>query len=131
MIEIIQLHGTDKKLYGWVAPLVMNPEVLKQNYNFPFRTSERYEWFIAVEKKHVMGFVPVEHRKSESIINNYYIKDKDADTLKLLLEKVVETVGEEKVLAAVAFREDKELFDELGFVEEKAWTRYVRMKKQD
>lgn len=131
MIEIIQLHGTDKKLYGWVAPLVMNPEVLKQNYNFPFRTSERHEWFIAVEKRQVMGFVPVEHRKSESIINNYYIKDKDADTLKLLLEKVVETVGEEKLLAAVAFREDKELFGELGFVEEKAWTRYVRMKKQN
>lgn len=131
MIEIIQLHGTDKKLYGWVAPLVMNPEVLKQNYNFPFRTSERHEWFIAVEKKQVMGFVPVEHRKSESIINNYYIKDKDADTLKQLLEKVVETVSEEKVLAAVAFREDKELFGELGFVEEKAWTRYVRMKKQN
>lgn len=131
MIEIIQLHGTDKKLYGWVAPLVMNPEVLKQNYNFPFRTSERHEWFVAVEKRQVMGFVPVEHRKSESIINNYYIKDKDADTLKLLLEKVVETVGEEKLLAAVAFREDKELFGELGFVEEKAWTRYVRMKKQN
>lgn len=131
MIEVIQLHGTDKKLYGWVAPLVMNPEVLKQNYNFPFRTSERHEWFIAVEKKQVMGFVPVEHRKSESIINNYYIKDKDADTLKQLLEKVVETVSEEKVLAAVAFREDKELFGELGFVEEKAWTRYVRMKKQN
>ena len=40
MIQIVQLHGTDKKLYELVAPLVMSPEVLKQNYNYPFRTSE-------------------------------------------------------------------------------------------
>ena len=33
MIQIVQLHGTDKKLYELVAPLVMSPEVLKQNYN--------------------------------------------------------------------------------------------------
>ena len=39
MIQIVQLHGTDKKLYELVAPLVMSPEVLKQNYNYPFRTS--------------------------------------------------------------------------------------------
>ena len=47
MIQIVQLHGTDKKLYELVAPLVMSPEVLKQNYNYPFRTSEEYEWFVA------------------------------------------------------------------------------------
>lgn len=35
MIQIVQLHGTDKKLYELVAPLVMSPEVLKQNYNYP------------------------------------------------------------------------------------------------
>ena len=40
MIQIVQLHGTDKKLYELVAPLVMSPEVLKQNYNYPFRTSK-------------------------------------------------------------------------------------------
>ena len=39
MIQIVQLHGTDKKLYELVAPLVMSPEVLKQNYNYPFRKS--------------------------------------------------------------------------------------------
>lgn len=57
MIQIVQLHGTDKKLYELVAPLVMSPEVLKQNYNYPFRTSEEYEWFVALDNKHVVGFV--------------------------------------------------------------------------
>ena len=31
MIQIIQLKGTDRRLYELVAPLVMNPDVLKQN----------------------------------------------------------------------------------------------------
>ena len=39
MIQIVQLHGTDKKLYELVAPLVMSPEVLKQNYNSGHRKS--------------------------------------------------------------------------------------------
>lgn len=130
-MEIIQLHGTDRKLYTLVGPLVMNPEVLKQNNNYPFRTSEHFEWFIAVEKRCVEGFIPVECRKSESIINNYYIKDKKAEMLKLLLERIVETMGEGNTLAAVVLQEDKEVFAEQGFREEKTWTRYVRMKKDD
>ena len=56
MVQIIQLQGTDKRLYELVAPLVMNPEILKQNYNYPFRTSEDFVWFVAVDKKKVIGF---------------------------------------------------------------------------
>lgn len=119
MIQIVQLHGTDKKLYELVAPLVMSPEVLKQNYNYPFRTSEEYEWFVALDNKHVVGFVPVEHKKYECVINNYYIKERNVDTLKLLLEKVLEKQGEESSLTAVSFVEDRDVFSELGFLEDK------------
>ena len=118
MIQIVQLHGTDKKLYELVAPLVMSPEVLKQNYNYPFRTSEEYEWFVALDNKHVVGFVPVEHKKYECVINNYYIKERNVDTLKLLLEKVLEKQDEESSLTAVSFVEDRDVFSELGFLEE-------------
>ena len=105
------------------------PEVLKQNYNYPFRTSEEYEWFVALDNKHVVGFVPVEHKKYECVINNYYIKERNVDTLKLLLEKVLEKQGEESSLTAVSFVEDRDVFSELGFLEDKVWTRYVKMKK--
>jgi hypothetical protein len=87
MIQIIQLKGTDRRLYELVAPLVMNPDVLKQNYNYPFRTSEDFVWFVAVEKRKVIGFIPVEEKKKECIINNYYVEDNNESTLKLLLEK--------------------------------------------
>ena len=57
MTQIIELQGTEKRLYQLVAPLVMNPEVLKQNYNYPFRTSESFVWFVAVDGKEVVGFI--------------------------------------------------------------------------
>lgn len=130
MMQIIQLPGTDKRLYALVAPLVMNPVVLKQNYNFPFRTSEKFVWFVAVDKRKVVGFVPVERRSKELIINNYYVLDKDPDILRALLEKVIADVDEELLLTSVTFLEDSGLFGELGFVEEKRWTRYVKMRKE-
>ena len=129
MVQIIQLQGTDKRLYELVAPLVMNPEILKQNYNYPFRTSEDFVWFVAVDKKKVIGFIPVEEKKKEYVINNYYIKERNVDTVKLLLEKVLEKQGEESSLTAVSFVEDRDVFSELGFLEDKVWTRYVKMKK--
>jgi hypothetical protein len=35
MIQIVQLHGTDKKLYELVAPLVMSPEVPHKEKGLP------------------------------------------------------------------------------------------------
>lgn len=49
MIQTIQLHGTDKQLYKIVAPLVMDPEVLKMNNNYPFKTTDKFIWFIAIK----------------------------------------------------------------------------------
>lgn len=129
MVQIMQLQGTDKRLYELVAPLVMNPEILKQNYNYPFRTSEDFVWFVAVDKKKVIGFIPVEEKKKEYVINNYYIESNNEDTLKLLLEKVISETNTSKELTSVTFMEHSSLFKDLGFSEEKIWTRYVKMKK--
>ena len=129
MVQIIQLQGTDKRLYELVAPLVMNPEILKQNYNYPFRTSEDFVWCVAVDKKKVIGFIPVEEKKKEYVINNYYIESNNEDTLKLLLEKVISETNTSKELTSVTFMEHSSLFKDLGFSEEKIWTRYVKMKK--
>lgn len=130
MMEVKQLHGTEDELYRLVAPLVMNPVVLKQNYNFPFRTSDRFEWTLALnEEEQVIGFIPVECKCKEAVINNYYIKGKEADVLAGLLAHVID-VFSNKSLIAVVFREDVGIFNSLGFVEEKTWTRYVRMKKE-
>lgn len=130
MTQVIELQGTEKRLYRLVAPLVMDPKVLKQNYNYPFRTSESFVWFVAVKGKEVVGFIPLEYRRQEAIINNYYIKDNDAEVLRTLLEEVVAKADEEKQLSAVAFVEHQELFREQGFAAEKEWRRYVKMYRE-
>lgn len=131
MTQIIELKGLEKRLYQLVAPLVMNPEVLKQNYNYPFRTSESFVWFVAVDGKDVIGFLPLEHKKRDVVINNYYIKDNNMEVLKVLLEKAIACTGEEKRLSSVAFIEHRKIFQEMGFSVEKEWTRYVKMNKEN
>ncbi|MBD9093747.1 MAG: hypothetical protein EGQ20_14625 [Bacteroides oleiciplenus] len=130
MTQIVELKGTEKRLYQLVAPLVMNPEVLKQNYNYPFRTSESFIWFVAVDGKDVVGFLPLEYRKWEVVINNYYIKENNAEVLKALLEKAIASMDEDKQLSSVTFIEHQKVFQELGFSVEKTWRRYVKMNKE-
>ena len=131
MTQIIELQGTEKRLYQLVAPLVMNPEVLKQNYNYPFRTSESFVWFVAVDGKEVVGFIPLEYKKWEAVINNYYIRNNNAEVLKALLEKIIAKMDEDKQLSSVTFVEHQDIFKELGFSVEKEWKRYVKMNKEN
>lgn len=130
MDRLIELEGLAPELYSWVGPLVMNAEVLKQNYNFPFRTAENFRWYLAVRENEVMGFLPVEHRKAGWNINNYYIRDHNPIVLQELLQRVVHAAADEgRMLVAVVFLEDCDVFAEAGFEEVRRWTRYVRMVK--
>lgn len=57
--ENYDIAGTDKLLYELVAPLVMNPAILRQNNNYPFKTSRSHVWYIAFHETAVVGFMPV------------------------------------------------------------------------
>lgn len=130
MIQIIQIQGNDKRLYQLVAPLVMDPEVLRANNNYPFKTTERYVWFIAVNGKSVIGFIPVEQRNSGNIINNYYVADDASEVLHTLLVAAMEALGEERRLSAVVLEKHQPVFQKCGFIIEKVWKRYIKMQRQ-
>ena len=72
MIQILKLQGTDKQLYQLVGPLVMDPNILQYNNGYPFKTGEQFVWYIAIEKHKVAGFLTLNFRKNDHIINNYY-----------------------------------------------------------
>ena len=72
-MNVIKLGGVDKKLYELVAPLVMNPAIIRQNNNYPFKTSRNHTWYIAVENELVAGFIPVKTGTATALIDNYYI----------------------------------------------------------
>lgn len=48
-----KLPGTDARLYALVAPLVMSVPIIRQNNNYPFKTSRKHLWFIALERGEV------------------------------------------------------------------------------
>lgn len=130
MIETIQLQGTEKQLYQLIAPLVMDANVLRKNNNYPFKTSDTYVWFIAVDGKQVVGFLPVERRDSANVINNYYIGEKGEELLSLLLIEAISALGADKPLLSVTLTEHQPVFAEQGFEVEKEWKRYVKMRRK-
>ena len=115
MIQTIQLHGTDKQLYKIVAPLVM----------------DKFIWFIAASGKHVVGFLPVERRGKEAIINNYYIGKDQEEALALLLVDAIAAFDADKTLVAVVQVEHQAIFEKHGFTVEKAWKLYVKMRRDE
>lgn len=135
MIQIIQLKGKDKHLYKLVAPLVMDPEVIRANNNYPFKTGEHYVWYVALQDKEVAGFVPVEMKNGKrAVINNYYVKAEKAERdeiLSFLLTSIVmDFTRETWLLHSVTLIQDKETFEKFEFMSmDKKWTRYVKMSR--
>ncbi|WP_291595267.1 hypothetical protein [Bacteroides sp.] len=135
MIQIIQLKGKDKHLYRLLAPMVMDPEVIRANNNYPFKTSEEYVWFIAIKDKEVMGFVPVEQKsRKKAVINNYYVKLEGTEREEILSQLLPAIIAEfdsgSWLLNSVTLIQDKETFEKFEFISmDKKWTRYVKMYK--
>lgn len=136
-MQIEQLEGTDKQLYQLLAPLVMSPEVIHANNNYPFKTNDNYVWFIAMEEENIMGFVPVERKMSKKgIINNYYITAVSGEERERILLALLTVIAhrfkpEEWTLSSITLIQDKETFEKTGFVPISGkWVRYVKMLRQ-
>lgn len=130
MIQTIQVHGTESRLYELIAPLVMDPVVLRANNNYPFKTTEHYLWFIAIEDGCVLGFLPVEHRSNVEIINNYYVRENNEEILHLLLQSVAKAIEEKTEITAVVLVHHQSVFEKNGFIVENVWKRYVKMRRK-
>ena len=114
-MEIINLGGTDKKLYELVAPLVMNPAVIRQNNNYPFKTSGKYIWYLAIYEKQVVGFIPLKPIRNGYCIDNYYIKGDDKDTVDSLLKNIITDLSGSCALTAIVNKRHVNDFLENGF----------------
>ncbi len=102
----------------------MNPKVLKANNNYPFKTSERFHWYIAMENNEVVGFLPVEKKIGGFTINNYYMLDNNPEILKELLN----AVSPRDYLYAIVQTRHEPIFAGCGFQIEFRWTNYVKMQ---
>ncbi len=124
---IININGTDRKLYELVAPLVRKPAILRQNNNSPFKTSLRYRWFIALDNDgSVAGFFPVRSTTGRPYIDNYYIRGDREDTIERLLDVAKVEPEYERTLTALVHKRHVAAFEKNGlttFLEWKSTTR--------
>ena len=109
-MNIEVLSGIAPRLYELVAPLVMSCSVLRQNNNYPFKTSKHYLWFVAMERDMVIGFIPVEIKSTCVVINNYYVKGEDNTVLASLINAVLVHFKNISVVRAVAHTRHKETY---------------------
>ncbi|MDR3795440.1 hypothetical protein [Phocaeicola sp.] len=132
MWKIIKMAGTSQELYKCVAPLVMNPEILKYNHNYPFKTGESFIWFVAFQQGKVVGFFPVEIRKKAIVINNYYVENDDESVFSGLLEAVVDEFQDaDKTLEAVVQKVHESFFSVQKFEVERTWSTYLKMRRKN
>jgi hypothetical protein len=128
-MEIVRLNGDDQHLYALIAHLVTDKAVLKYNLNYPYKTSENYTWFIAVEESNTLGFIPVELNGGKAIINNYYVADDDAKVFSMLLNAVVRELLPDFLLESVTQVRHIPDFEQCGFSIQLRWKRYVKMQR--
>ena len=127
-MEIEKLGGTTERLYRLVAPLVMKPCILRENNNYPFKTSMHHIWFIAIEEERVVGFMPVEIKDKYAVINNYYIDKDDPDLLAALLREVIRHYAGQYKLQSVTHSRHLSVFAANGFSIIRPWKLNAKME---
>ncbi len=128
-MEIMKLHGTNKRLYELVCSLVMNPVILRQNNNYPFKTDAKYVWYVATEGEQTIGFIPIKMIDNYNyLIDNYYVKGDDTSLLKSLLKEIIKDQTNETELWATVHKRHVELFIQNGFCTHLQWKNYDKMK---
>ena len=106
----------------------MSPGILRQNNNYPFKTSIHHIWFVSVEGNTVLGFIPVEIKTHNVIINNYYISGDEPHLLAQMLTQVIDTFKDEYPIYSVTHTRHASVFQKKGFSIVKKWKLYVKMK---
>jgi hypothetical protein len=131
-MEIKILEGTEDVLYELVAPLVMDPVVLRQNDNVAFKTTDRHVWIVAVEQHQCVGFLPIQRKKLFGEINNYYICDRNREIFSRLLTRAEQQVKEEgySSITIITQKLDYGLIRRKKYRKERVFINYTRFTKK-
>ena len=127
-MNILKLGGLDCRLFELVAPLEMNPAVLRQNNNYPFKTTRKYVWYVAEDGGRVLGFMPVKMAETNYRVDNYYISGDDSSVMERLLDGVIRDFSFGLPLVAIVHERHVEGFSRKNFISCVEWKRYVKMR---
>lgn len=126
------LNGRSPELYMAVGHLVLNPACLRENYNYPYKTSRMFTWYLLYHEEKVVAFMPVERRIGGSCkIDNYYAasgRERGSQLMKLLKNVVREIGDEHPSLQATVQKRDVGIFAYFRFITLRETTRYAMME---
>lgn len=127
-MNILKLQGLDGRLFDLVAPLVMNPAVLRQNNNYPLKTTRNHVWYIAMDEQRVLGFMPVKMTLTNNCIDNYYISGDNSSVIEVLLDRIIHDFSSDGSLVAVVHERHVEDFSMKNFIPCVERKKYVKMR---
>lgn len=132
MDKIVKIPGEAPELYTRVAPLVMSISCLRENNNYPYKTSEKHVWYIILCGDRTTAFMPVEEigvGGGKYKIDNYYASATEGRERQLgrLVKKILSDYKGKGILSAVVQTRDLKIFTSYGFTVFKEWKRYVKM----
>lgn len=131
MRQIMKIKGQSPELYTLVAPLAMSASALRQNNNYPYKTSSRHSWYVLLEHKLLKAFIPLERKNATSFkIDNYYASSEmdRGEQLCELLETILSEYRSQGRVYAVVQRRDQEIFEKVGFAVIRQMKIYVKME---
>ena len=131
-MNIIRLNGEEKRLYELVAPLVMNPAIIRLNNNYPYKTEKDYIWYIVTDDGgNVEGFMPLKPKITGYYIDNYYIGNDNKEVIDLLLTTIIREFGEENEITALVKKGHAKEFTKFGFISWSELKNYIKMDYQN
>lgn len=130
MDKIEKIPGEAPELYLRIAPLAMSVSCLRENNNYPYRTSRKHMWYVVLRGDRTTAFMPVEQTGAGRYkIDNYYASETEGREKQLgrLLKEILSDYKRNGTLYAIVQSRDLKIFASCGFAVSTEWKRYVKM----
>lgn len=125
-------EGKSPELYLAVGHLILSPACLRENNNYPYKSSRMFTWHVLYSEEKVVAFMPVERKVDSGYkIDNYYAtpdRERGNQLLKLLKSVIKETGDATLPLRATVQKRDAGIFKYMNFITIRETKLYAMME---
>lgn len=125
-------EGKSPELYLAVGRLILSPACLRENNNYPYKSSRMFTWHVLYQEENVVAFMPVEKKIDGGYkIDNYYAtpdRERGNQLLKLLKSVIKETGNETSPVRATVQKRDAGIFKYMNFITIRETKLYAMME---
>lgn len=131
-LKVRIFEGKSPELYLAVGHFVLSPACLRENNNYPYKSSRMFTWHVLYHEDQVVAFMPVERKLDGGYkIDNYYAtpdRERGNQLLKLLKSVIKETGDGTSPLRATVQKRDAGIFKYMNFITIRETRLYAMME---